>query len=58
NTWKQATQSFKETADNDMVDVQLMYGDYIKIKALGYYRKAANNKNPTTMYKVGNIYYQ
>ncbi|CAG8485474.1 13651_t:CDS:2 [Dentiscutata heterogama] len=63
---KQATQLFKEAADVDIVDAQLMYGDCMyngvgenkdTVKAVEYYRRAADNNNPIAMYKVGNIYY-
>ncbi|CAG8613580.1 2241_t:CDS:2, partial [Scutellospora calospora] len=63
---KEATQLFKEVADEGEADAQLMYGDCMfngvgtnkdTIKALEYYRKAADNKNSIAMYKVGNIYY-
>ncbi|CAG8788147.1 19022_t:CDS:2, partial [Gigaspora rosea] len=60
------TQLFKEAADGDVVDAQLMYGDCIfngvgankdAIGAIKYYRMAAENDNPVAMFKVGHIYY-
>ncbi|CAG8826609.1 9165_t:CDS:2 [Gigaspora margarita] len=63
---KQATQLFKEAADSDIVEAQLMYGDCMfngmgasknTIKVVEYYKMAADNDNPDAMYKVGNIYY-
>ncbi|RIB08113.1 hypothetical protein C2G38_2147237 [Gigaspora rosea] len=63
---KQATQLFKEAADGDIVEAQLIYGDCMfngmgaskdTIKAIEYYKMAADSDNPDAMYKVGNIYY-
>ncbi|KAF0496154.1 kinase-like protein [Gigaspora margarita] len=63
---KQAIQLFKEAADSDIVEAQLIYSDCMfnsmeasknTIKAVEYYKMAADNDNPDAMYKVGNIYY-
>ncbi|CAG8662240.1 10594_t:CDS:2, partial [Ambispora gerdemannii] len=66
NTIVRAAQYFKETADMDMPEAQLRYGNCLwngegieknGSLAVEYFLKSADNGNSTAMYNVGNMYF-